>query len=182
MIGAVPTAVTGTAELAQTERPQTRVGVVGGAHLAHDEVLDRGRVVVLGVCGVDGVEGRDGAHDSEIVASPGPSRCAIRDLLLDSLGSACRSLIRLPDPEQKTRTLDTRDAVGTMTIDPRSETRAALSGLLDTFTILALTLGVVSTGLGLLRITSQGWHTNVITDSFLLADLAEALTRLNGAR
>jgi hypothetical protein len=69
-----------------------------------------------------------------------------------------------------------------MTIDPRSGTRAALSGLLDAFTVVALTLGVVSTGIGLVRITSQGWHTNVITDPFLLADLAEALTRLNGPR
>jgi two-component system cell cycle sensor histidine kinase/response regulator CckA len=49
-------------------------------------------------------------------------------------------------------------------IDPRQETRAALSDLLDRLATVALTIGVVSAGASLLRVTSQGWHTNVVSD------------------
>jgi len=62
-----------------------------------------------------------------------------------------------------------------MTIDPQSETRAAMAGLLDKFTVLALTLGVVSAGLGLMRITSQGWHANVITDLLFFIPMVAVL-------
>jgi len=182
VIRAVPAAVAGTAELAQAERSQARVRIVVGAPLAHDHVLDPGSVAAVAVRGFEIVEKRSFTHDRAMVAPLGFSRCANPHRLLDSLGSAIRSPIRLPDTELGTRTLDTREAVETMTIDPRSETRAALSGLLDASTVLALTQGVVSTGNALVRITSPGRHTNVITDPFLLADLAEALTRLNGPR
>lgn len=62
-----------------------------------------------------------------------------------------------------------------MTVDPRSEARVALSGLLDRLTYLALTLGVISTGLGLLRITSRGWHLNVVTDLLFFVPIVGVL-------
>ncbi|MCU0305971.1 MAG: PAS domain S-box protein [Thermoanaerobaculales bacterium] len=49
-------------------------------------------------------------------------------------------------------------------IDPRREARAALSDLLERFALLVFTLGVVSVLAGSLRVTSRGWHPNVITD------------------
>jgi len=55
-------------------------------------------------------------------------------------------------------------------IDPRKEARAAVRDLLDKLTWLALTVGVVSTVFGLVRVTRVGWHLNVVTDQvfFLL--------------
>ena len=49
-------------------------------------------------------------------------------------------------------------------IDPRLETRAALSDLLDRLAVVVLTVGGASAVVGLVRVTSQGWHANVITD------------------
>ena len=63
-----------------------------------------------------------------------------------------------------TATMNPDGAVHIMTIDPRSEARAALSGLLDRLTAVALTVGLVSTIAGLVRVSSQGWHVNVVTD------------------
>lgn len=76
-----------------------------------------------------------------------------------------------------------------MAIDLRTEARTALSGLLDRLTYPALSLGLVSVVVGLFRITSQGWHANIITDvlfflpmvAVLLADLGESMTRLTGS-
>ncbi|HSN54801.1 MAG TPA: PAS domain S-box protein [Candidatus Sulfomarinibacteraceae bacterium] len=63
-------------------------------------------------------------------------------------------------------------------IDPRLETRAALSDLLDRLAFVGLTVGVASALIGLLRITSQGWHTNVITDlGFFVLMIAVLLLR-----
>ena len=55
-------------------------------------------------------------------------------------------------------------------IDPRQEARSAMSDLLDRLTWLALTVGVVTTVFGLVRVTRVGWHLNVVTDQvfFLL--------------
>lgn len=65
-----------------------------------------------------------------------------------------------------------------MAIDLRPEARTALSGLLDKLTYLTLTLGLVSVVVGLFRITSQGWHANVITDVlFFLPMVAVLLAR-----
>ncbi|HSL17526.1 MAG TPA: PAS domain S-box protein [Methylomirabilota bacterium] len=49
-------------------------------------------------------------------------------------------------------------------IDPRLETRAALSDLLDRLAVVVLTVGGASAVVGLVRVTSQGWHANVLTD------------------
>jgi PAS domain S-box-containing protein len=49
-------------------------------------------------------------------------------------------------------------------IDPRREARAALSDLLERIALLVLTVGVVSALAGLIRVTSRGWHLNVLTD------------------
>ncbi len=62
-----------------------------------------------------------------------------------------------------------------MAIDLQSEARAALSGLLDKLAYLVLTLGVIAMGLGLLRITSRGWHTNVVTDLLFFVSIAVIL-------
>jgi len=62
-----------------------------------------------------------------------------------------------------------------MEVDPRIEAHEALSGLLDKLTFLALTLGVLSTGLGLLRISSMGWHVNVITDLLFFVPIVVVL-------
>jgi len=62
-----------------------------------------------------------------------------------------------------------------MEIDPRVEAQTALSGLLNRLTWLALTLGVVSTALGLLRISSMGWHVNVVTDLLFFAPILVVL-------
>jgi PAS domain S-box-containing protein len=51
-----------------------------------------------------------------------------------------------------------------MEIDPREEARAALSDLLDRLAFLTLTFGLLTTAIGLVRVTSRGWHANVITD------------------
>ena len=62
-----------------------------------------------------------------------------------------------------------------MAIDLQSEARAALSDLLDKLAYLVLTLGVIAMGLGLLRITSRGWHANVVTDLLFFVSIAVVL-------
>ena len=62
-----------------------------------------------------------------------------------------------------------------MAIDLQSEARAALSGLLDKLATLVLTLGVIAMGLGLLRITSRGWHVNVVTDLLFFLSIVVVL-------
>ncbi len=63
-------------------------------------------------------------------------------------------------------------------IDPRGEARAAVRDLLDRLTWLTLTVGVVSTVFGLVRVTRVGWHLNVVIDQvFFLLIVAVLLLR-----
>ncbi len=56
-------------------------------------------------------------------------------------------------------------------IDLRQEARSAMSDLLDRLAVLVLTLGVATTAIGLVRVTSRGWHPNVITDLVLFGSI-----------
>ncbi len=51
-----------------------------------------------------------------------------------------------------------------MQIDLRREARAAMSDLIDRLVLVAVTAGLLSTAVGLVRVTSQGWHLNIVTD------------------
>ena len=62
-----------------------------------------------------------------------------------------------------------------MEIDPRQEARAAVRDLLDKLTWLALTVGVITTVFGLVRVTRVGWHINVITDQLFFVSIVALL-------
>jgi PAS domain S-box-containing protein len=60
-------------------------------------------------------------------------------------------------------------------IDPRKEARAAVRDLLDKLTWLALTVGVVTTVVGLVRVTRVGWHLNVVVDQVFFLSIVVVL-------
>jgi PAS domain S-box-containing protein len=65
--------------------------------------------------------------------------------------------------------------VNPIEVDPRKEARAAVRDLLDKLTWLALTVGVVSTVVGLARVTRVGWHLNVVVDQVFFLSIVVVL-------